>query len=75
MLLVQLDEVHLLQPFINGKAVKIHPLAIVLAVAIGTLLAGIPGALFAVPIVAVLNVMLTSLLASRDTKPQNKIST
>jgi predicted PurR-regulated permease PerM len=50
-------------------------LAIVLAVAIGTLLAGIPGALFAVPIVAVLNVMLTSLLASRDTKPQNKIST
>lgn len=74
-LLVQFAEGHLLQPFLIGKAVKIHPLAIVLAVAIGTLLAGIPGALFAVPIVAVLNVMLTSLLASRDTKPQNKIST
>jgi putative heme transporter len=61
-LLVQLAEGHILQPFLIGKAVKIHPLAIVLAVAVGTLLAGIPGALFAVPIVAVLNVMISYLL-------------
>jgi len=38
--------------------VKVHPLAVVLAVAAGSLLAGIPGALFAVPFVAVLNVMV-----------------
>jgi predicted PurR-regulated permease PerM len=41
-----------------GTAVKVHPLAVVLSVAAGSLLAGIPGALFAVPFVAVLNVMV-----------------
>ena len=61
-LLVQLIEGHVLQPFLMGKAVKIHPLAVVFAVAIGSLLAGIPGALFAVPIVAVANVMITTLV-------------
>jgi len=57
-LLVQLLEGHILQPFLIGKAVKIHPLAIVFAVAIGSIIAGIPGALFAVPFVAVLNTMV-----------------
>jgi predicted PurR-regulated permease PerM len=56
-LLVQQIEGHVLQPLIMGTAVKVHPLAVVLAVAAGSLVAGIPGALFAVPIVAVLNVM------------------
>ena len=61
-LLVQLIEGHILQPFLVGKAVKVHPLAVVFAVAIGSLIAGIPGALFAVPVVAVVNVMATILL-------------
>ena len=61
-LLVQLIEGHVLQPFLVGKAVNVHPLAVVFAVAIGSLLAGIPGALFAVPTVAVANVMMTKLL-------------
>lgn len=56
-LLVQQLEGHVLQPLIMGSAVKVHPLAVVLVVAAGSLLAGIPGALFAVPIAAVLNVM------------------
>jgi predicted PurR-regulated permease PerM len=56
-LLVQQIEGHILQPLIMGSAVKVHPLAVVLVVAAGSLLAGIPGALFAVPIAAVLNVM------------------
>lgn len=54
-LLVQQVEGHVLQPWIMGTAVKIHPLAIVLVVAGGTMVAGIPGALFAVPLVAMLN--------------------
>lgn len=54
-LLVQQLEGHVLQPLIMGPAVALHPLAVVLAVAGGTLLAGIPGALFSVPILAVLN--------------------
>lgn len=57
-LLVQQIEGHVLQPLIMGSAVKVHPLAVVLVVAAGSLLAGIPGALFAVPIAAVLNVMI-----------------
>ncbi|MBT2516490.1 AI-2E family transporter [Streptomyces sp. ISL-90] len=57
-LLVQQVEGHVLQPLIMGTAVKVHPLGVVLAVAAGSLLAGIPGALFAVPVAAVLNVMI-----------------
>ena len=58
-LLVQQIEGHVLQPLIMGTAVKVHPLGVVLVVAAGALLAGIPGALFAVPIAAVLNVMIS----------------
>ncbi|WP_241984521.1 AI-2E family transporter [Cryobacterium sp. Hb1] len=61
-LLVQQVEGHVLQPLIMGTAVKVHPLAVVLVVASGALLAGIPGALFAVPVAAVLNAM-TSYIA------------
>jgi predicted PurR-regulated permease PerM len=57
-ILVQQVEGHVLQPFVMGNAVKVHPLAVVLAVATGGLIGGIPGALFAVPTVATLNVMI-----------------
>jgi predicted PurR-regulated permease PerM len=57
-ILVQQLEGHVLQPFVMGNAVKVHPVAVVLAVATGGFIAGIPGALFAVPILAVLNVMI-----------------
>ena len=45
-------ESHFLQPFLMGRAVKIHPLAVLLAIAIGIILGGIIGALFAVPMLA-----------------------
>ncbi|MCY0904909.1 AI-2E family transporter [Arthrobacter sp. H14-L1] len=54
-LLVQQAESHLLQPLVMGKAVSLHPVAVILTVAAGAGLAGIPGALFAVPLLAVLN--------------------
>ena len=57
-ILVQQLEGHVLQPFVMGTAVKVHPLAVVLAVATGGLIGGIPGALFAVPVVATFNVMI-----------------
>ncbi|QJU53983.1 AI-2E family transporter [Herbiconiux sp. KACC 21604] len=57
-LLVQQLEGHVLQPFVMGTAVKVHPLAVVLAVAGGSMVAGIAGAFFAVPLVATLNVMI-----------------
>ncbi len=62
-LLVQQAESNVLQPLIMGKAVSLHPLAVVLAVAGGTMLAGIPGALFAVPLLAVVNAVVKYLSA------------
>jgi predicted PurR-regulated permease PerM len=47
-------EGHLLQPQVVGRAVRLHPLAIILALAVGSVVAGIPGAVVAVPIVAVI---------------------
>lgn len=60
-LLVQQVESHILQPIIMGTAVKVHPLAVVVAVAAGSTIGGIAGALFAVPTVAFLNVFVKTI--------------
>jgi predicted PurR-regulated permease PerM len=52
-ILVQQIEAHILQPFLLGRAVEVHPLAVILGIGAGVLVAGIVGALFAVPLVAV----------------------
>lgn len=54
---VQQVEGHILQPLLMGAAVKVHPLAVVLAVAGGAMVAGIAGAVFAVPLAAFVNVV------------------
>jgi predicted PurR-regulated permease PerM len=48
-------EGHLLQPFIMGRYVRIHPLAIALALTTGGILQGIVGAIVAVPLVAMVH--------------------
>ncbi|WP_405529323.1 AI-2E family transporter [Streptomyces avidinii] len=66
-LAVQQIEGHVLQPFILGRAVRVHPLAVVLSVAAGGMIAGIGGAVVAVPLVAVTNTVVGYLKAySRD---------
>jgi putative heme transporter len=68
-LLVQQIESHVLQPFILGRLVRVHPLAVVLAVTGGSLIAGIPGAVVAVPLVAVINTVFSYLRAySRESQ-------
>ncbi|WP_335980756.1 AI-2E family transporter [Streptomyces sp. CA2R106] len=62
-LAVQQIEGHVLQPFILGRAVRVHPLAVVLSVAAGSLIAGIGGAVSAVPLVAVSNTVVGVLRA------------
>jgi predicted PurR-regulated permease PerM len=47
-------EGHLLQPLVVGRIVKLHPLAIILVLAVGAIIAGIPGAIVAVPFAAVI---------------------
>ncbi len=54
-------ESHLLQPLLLGRAVKLHPLAVILVITAGLLTAGIAGALLAVPLLAVLNASIRSL--------------
>ena len=47
-------ESHLLQPLVVGRMVRLHPLAIILVLAVGGIVAGIPGAIVAVPTAAAL---------------------
>lgn len=60
---VQQLEAHVLQPLVMGRAVSVHPLAVVLAIAAGGFTAGIIGALIAVPTIAFLNNAVQVLLA------------
>ncbi|MGH3327104.1 MAG: AI-2E family transporter [Streptomycetales bacterium] len=56
---VQQIEGNILQPFVLGRLVRVHPVAVVLVVTWGTLVAGIAGAIIAVPIAAVANTALS----------------
>lgn len=73
-LVVQQIESNILQPLIMGKAVSLHPLAVFLAVAVGSILFGIVGALFAVPIMATLNTVIR-YLAHREWEKDETIRT
>ena len=57
-------EAHLLQPQVVGKMIRLHPLAVILSLAAGGVLAGIPGAVVAVPIAAVITRALPELRRS-----------
>jgi predicted PurR-regulated permease PerM len=61
-------EAHLLQPQVVGKMIRLHPLAVILSIAVGAVLAGIIGAVVAVPIVAVITRALPEL---RRTEPED----
>ncbi|HLT83294.1 MAG TPA: AI-2E family transporter [Phototrophicaceae bacterium] len=60
-LLVQQFEGNVLQPWLMGNAVSLHPVAVLLAVTAGTGVAGVLGALLAVPIAAVVNTVVLYL--------------
>ncbi|MDY2942049.1 MAG: AI-2E family transporter [Varibaculum sp.] len=58
---VQQIESHLLQPLLMSSAVDIHPMAVLLGVAGGAYVAGILGAIFAVPVIAFINTVVLYL--------------
>jgi putative heme transporter len=64
-LAVQQLEGHVLQPLVMGNAVKVHPLAVVLGVTAASGIAGIAGAFFAVPLMATVNSMITTVSSGR----------
>jgi predicted PurR-regulated permease PerM len=67
---VQQVEAHLLQPLLIGRAMRLHPLAVILAIAAGIVLAGIIGGLIAVPTIAILNAVGHHLLDSPDERDE-----
>ncbi|BCJ39720.1 AI-2E family transporter [Actinoplanes ianthinogenes] len=66
---VQQLEGHVLQPLIMGRAVALHPLAVILAIAAGVVVAGIVGGLIAVPLLAVLNTAIRYLVDHPSGEP------
>ena len=66
---VQQLEGHVLQPLIMGRAVALHPLAVILAIATGIVVAGIVGGLIAVPLLAVLNTGIRYLVRHPSGEP------
>ncbi|GHI05273.1 AI-2E family transporter [Streptomyces cellostaticus] len=72
-LAVQQIEGHILQPFILGRAVRVHPLAVVLTVAAGAMVAGIGGAVVAVPLVAVTNTVVGYLRVYSQETARNQV--
>lgn len=65
-ILVQQLEGHILQPFLMGRWVSVHPLGVILAIAVGVITAGVAGALVAVPLAAALNAVVQHLAANTD---------
>ena len=64
--LVQQIEGHVLQPFLMGRFVSVHPLGVIVAIAAGVLVAGIAGALVAVPFAAAANAVVQHLASYTD---------
>jgi predicted PurR-regulated permease PerM len=60
-LVYQQLENHLLQPLIFSRTVKLNPLAVFVAILLGVELAGILGALLAIPVAGIIQVILRDL--------------
>jgi predicted PurR-regulated permease PerM len=63
---IQQLEAHVLQPFLMGRFVSVHPLGVIVAIACGVIVAGVAGALIAVPFAAVLNAVGQHLANETD---------
>lgn len=74
-IIIQQLESNLLAPRIMGRAVRLHPLAVILALLAGASLFGVIGALIAVPVAAAVSVLLDEARATRATKPANAVDT
>ncbi|CUR56926.1 conserved membrane hypothetical protein [metagenome] len=75
-ILVQQIEGHILQPFLMGRFVSLHPLGVIVAIGCGVLVAGIAGALIAVPLAAAGNAVaqhLASYTAIGDDDPDEAL--
>ncbi len=70
-----LVEGHTLRPLIYGRALRLSPLSILAAILIGTEVAGILGALAAIPIAGSVQVLLVELIDARRHAPDATLQT
>ena len=66
MLLYHMIEGHTVRPLIYGRALQLSALAVLIAIILGTEIAGILGALAAIPIAGSIQVLVSELLAQRE---------
>lgn len=71
---VQQLEGHVLQPFLMGRWVQLHPLGVIVAIAGGVLVAGIAGALVAVPLAAAANAVVLHLANLAGEEPERAVA-
>ncbi|HSC50330.1 MAG TPA: AI-2E family transporter [Gaiellaceae bacterium] len=62
-------ENHLLQPIVYGRTVQLSPLAVLISILIGAELAGIIGALGAIPVAGSIQVLVNDWLEHRHERP------
>ncbi len=68
LLVVQQLEGHVVAPFVHGRFVRLHPLAVIVALALGIVLLGVVGAFLAVPVTASATRVATYLRRSPGTQ-------
>jgi predicted PurR-regulated permease PerM len=66
--LYQQLENHFLQPLVYGRTVQLSPLVVLIAVLLGASIAGILGALAAIPVAGSIQVILRDVFATRRAK-------
>lgn len=72
---VQQLEGNVLEPFIMGRAVRLHPVAVVLVVPTGIILNGIAGALLAVPVVTTIRAAVRAVRATEESEENGENGT
>lgn len=68
--LVMETEGHFLQPLLLGRAVQLHPLAVLIGLAVGATIAGIVGALLVIPVLAFSTAFIRGLDPERFDRPR-----
>src|SRR6185312_16683467 len=70
--LYQQLENHLLQPLVFARTVKLNPLTVIIAILIGVELLGILGALLAIPVASMIQVILRDVWDHRRGRPKEE---
>jgi predicted PurR-regulated permease PerM len=71
-ILYQQLENHVLQPLVYGRTVQLSPLVVLIAILVGTEVAGVLGALAAIPVAGTLQILLVDWLEHRRLREEDE---